>query len=138
VRWLCFFQDTNGLVFRALPAALGALATPTKALGSAVAQALQYENSVLCCSASIAAGRGRCCAGVSVRNGYDVNSLAVPRRAKEAIGAIALLRNHQRGVQPAGPAAAGDDAPRGRRQRRHRVLALPGCGTPLRELHMAS
>ena len=23
VRWLCFFQDTNGLVFRALPAALG-------------------------------------------------------------------------------------------------------------------
>lgn len=32
-------------------------------------------------------------AGVSVRNGYDVNSLAVPRRAKEAIGAIALLRN---------------------------------------------
>ena len=24
VRWLCFFQDTNGLVFRALPAALGA------------------------------------------------------------------------------------------------------------------
>lgn len=25
VRWLCFFQDTNGLVFRALPAALGAL-----------------------------------------------------------------------------------------------------------------
>lgn len=24
LRWLCFFQDTNGLVFRALPAALGA------------------------------------------------------------------------------------------------------------------
>ena len=23
VQWLCFFQDTNGLVFRALPAALG-------------------------------------------------------------------------------------------------------------------
>ncbi len=23
VRWVCFFQDTNGLVFRALPAALG-------------------------------------------------------------------------------------------------------------------
>ncbi len=24
VQWVCFFQDTNGLVFRALPAALGA------------------------------------------------------------------------------------------------------------------
>ena len=23
VQWVCFFQDTNGLVFRALPAALG-------------------------------------------------------------------------------------------------------------------
>lgn len=23
VKWVCFFQDTNGLVFRALPAALG-------------------------------------------------------------------------------------------------------------------
>ena len=23
LRWVCFFQDTNGLVFRALPAALG-------------------------------------------------------------------------------------------------------------------
>lgn len=32
-------------------------------------------------------------AGVSVRNNYDVNSLAVPRKAKEAIGAIALLKN---------------------------------------------
>jgi UDP-sugar pyrophosphorylase len=38
-------------------------------------------------------------AGVSVRNGYDVNSLAVPRRAKEAIGAIALLKNEGTGHQ---------------------------------------
>lgn len=29
--------------------------------------------------------------GVSAREGYDMNSLAVPRRAKEAIGGIALL-----------------------------------------------
>ncbi|GAB4817370.1 hypothetical protein N2152v2_004416 [Parachlorella kessleri] len=50
-KWVCFFQDTNGLVFRALPAALG----------------------------------------VSVANDYDVNSLAVPRKAKEAIGAITRL-----------------------------------------------
>lgn len=52
LKWVCFFQDTNGLVFRALPAALG----------------------------------------VSEANNYDVNSLAVPRRAKEAIGALASLK----------------------------------------------
>ncbi|KAK9828897.1 hypothetical protein WJX72_002655 [[Myrmecia] bisecta] len=51
--WVCFFQDTNGLVFRALPAALG----------------------------------------VSSRKDYDVNSLAVPRKAKEAIGGIAQLQH---------------------------------------------
>ncbi|KAL4423375.1 hypothetical protein ABPG77_004306 [Micractinium sp. CCAP 211/92] len=50
-KWVCFFQDTNGLVFRALPAAIG----------------------------------------VSEANDYDVNSLAVPRKAKEAIGAITRL-----------------------------------------------
>ncbi|PSC70970.1 UDP-sugar pyrophosphorylase 1 [Micractinium conductrix] len=49
--WICFFQDTNGLVFRALPAAIG----------------------------------------VSEAHDYDVNSLAVPRKAKEAIGAITKL-----------------------------------------------
>ena len=35
-------------------------------------------------------------AGVSSKFGYDVNSLAVPRKAKEAIGGIARLR-HQDG-----------------------------------------
>lgn len=50
---MCFFQDTNALVFRALLASLG----------------------------------------VSARHDYDVNSLAVPRKAKEAIGAIALLQH---------------------------------------------
>lgn len=30
-------------------------------------------------------------AGVSAREGYDVNSLAVPRKAQEAIGAITSL-----------------------------------------------
>lgn len=34
-----------------------------------------------------------------MRNEYDVNSLAVPRRAKEAIGALALLKNEQTGHQ---------------------------------------
>mmetsp|Transcript_13425 Transcript_13425/g.32803 ORF Transcript_13425/g.32803 Transcript_13425/m.32803 type:complete len:805 (-) Transcript_13425:652-3066(-) len=53
LKWVCFFQDTNALVFRALTAALG----------------------------------------VSARHGYDMNSLAVPRRAKEAIGAIAALKH---------------------------------------------
>ncbi|PNW73176.1 hypothetical protein CHLRE_14g621751v5 [Chlamydomonas reinhardtii] len=56
-KWVCFFQDTNALVFRGLLAALG----------------------------------------VSARHGYDMNSLAVPRKAKEAIGAIAKLS------RPAGP-----------------------------------
>ena len=32
------------------------------------------------------------CAGVSARYGYDMNSLAVPRKAKEAIGGIASLQ----------------------------------------------
>ncbi|GIL88648.1 hypothetical protein Vretimale_17244 [Volvox reticuliferus] len=49
--WVCFFQDTNALVFRALLAALG----------------------------------------VSARNNFDMNSLAVPRKAREAIGAITRL-----------------------------------------------
>ncbi len=35
---------------------------------------------------------GGTCAGVSVRYGYDMNSLAVPRKAKEAIGGIAALK----------------------------------------------
>jgi UDP-sugar pyrophosphorylase len=50
-RWVVFFQDTNALVFKAIPAALG----------------------------------------VSQRSGFDVNSLCVPRKAKEAIGAITRL-----------------------------------------------
>uniref|UniRef100_A0A383VCY8 UTP-monosaccharide-1-phosphate uridylyltransferase n=1 Tax=Tetradesmus obliquus TaxID=3088 RepID=A0A383VCY8_TETOB len=51
LQWVCFFQDTNALVFRALLAALG----------------------------------------LSAANDYDMNSLAVPRKAKEAIGAITRL-----------------------------------------------
>ncbi|GLI66614.1 hypothetical protein VaNZ11_010538 [Volvox africanus] len=51
LKWVCFFQDTNALVFRALLAALG----------------------------------------VSARNDFDMNSLAVPRKAREAIGAITRL-----------------------------------------------
>ena len=43
---MCFLQDTNGLVFRALTAALG----------------------------------------VSAKHGYDMNSLCVPRKAKEVRG----------------------------------------------------
>ena len=56
-KWVCFFQDTNGLVFRGLPAALG----------------------------------------VSVRNAFDINSLAVPRKAGEAIGAITKLTSAETG-----------------------------------------
>ncbi|KAK1271620.1 UDP-sugar pyrophosphorylase [Acorus gramineus] len=50
-KWVFFFQDTNGLLFKAIPASLG----------------------------------------VSATKGYHVNSLAVPRKAKEAIGGITKL-----------------------------------------------
>jgi hypothetical protein len=40
VRWLCFFQDTNGLVFRALPAALGALCRRMQSLEAGSARRL--------------------------------------------------------------------------------------------------
>ncbi|KAF8377081.1 hypothetical protein HHK36_030454 [Tetracentron sinense] len=51
LKWVLFFQDTNGLLFKAIPAALG----------------------------------------VSSIKQYHVNSLAVPRKAKEAIGGITKL-----------------------------------------------
>lgn len=51
VKWVLFFQDTNGLLFKAIPSALG----------------------------------------VSSTKQYHVNSLAVPRKAKEAIGGITRL-----------------------------------------------
>ena len=51
VKWVVFFQDTNGLAFLTLPAMLG----------------------------------------VSVELGLDVNSLAIPRVAKQAVGAITKL-----------------------------------------------
>ncbi|KAI3793779.1 hypothetical protein L1987_36401 [Smallanthus sonchifolius] len=51
LRWVLFFQDTNGLLFKAIPAALG----------------------------------------VSATKEYHVNSLAVPRKAKEVIGGITKL-----------------------------------------------
>ena len=51
LKWVCFFQDTNALVFRAIPASLA----------------------------------------ISKTSNFAVNSLAVPRKAKEAIGAICKL-----------------------------------------------
>ncbi|XWS23671.1 hypothetical protein CRYUN_Cryun28dG0035100 [Craigia yunnanensis] len=51
LRWVLFFQDTNGLLFKAIPASLG----------------------------------------VSATKQYHVNSLAVQRKAKEAIGGITKL-----------------------------------------------
>ena len=50
-KWVVFFQDTNSLVFRVVPGALG----------------------------------------VSKQKGFVFNSLCVPRKAKEAIGAITEL-----------------------------------------------
>ncbi|KHG06371.1 UDP-sugar pyrophospharylase [Gossypium arboreum] len=51
LRWVLFFQDTNGLLFKAIPASLG----------------------------------------VSATKQYQVNSLAVQRKAKEAMGGITRL-----------------------------------------------
>ncbi|KAJ8762873.1 hypothetical protein K2173_023002 [Erythroxylum novogranatense] len=51
LRWVLFFQDTNGLLFKAIPASIG----------------------------------------VSASKNYHVNSLAVPRKAKDAIGGITRL-----------------------------------------------
>ena len=51
VKHVVFFQDTNPLAFRALPAALG----------------------------------------VSIKNNYHMNSMCIPRKAKEAIGAICKM-----------------------------------------------
>lgn len=53
IKWAIFFQDTNGLAFHTLPAALG----------------------------------------VSRKHNFVMNSIATPRRAKQAIGGIALLTN---------------------------------------------
>ncbi|MCO5578435.1 hypothetical protein L7F22_032277 [Adiantum nelumboides] len=58
IEWVLFFQDTNGLLFKAIPPALG----------------------------------------VSAQKDLDVNSLAVPRKAKEAIGGICRL-THENGTQ---------------------------------------
>ncbi len=58
IKWVYFFQDTNGLAFFSLPAQLG----------------------------------------VSVRMNLEVNSMAVPRVAKQALGAIARLK-HRDGIR---------------------------------------
>ncbi|MBA0667862.1 hypothetical protein Goklo_000879 [Gossypium klotzschianum] len=57
LRWVLFFQDTNGLLFKAIPASLG----------------------------------------VSATKQYQVNSLAVQRKAKEAMGGITRL-THSDGI----------------------------------------
>lgn len=51
IQWICFFQDTNALLFRGL--------LP--------------------------------CLGVSAQHGYEMNSLGIPRKAKEAIGGITQM-----------------------------------------------
>mmetsp|Transcript_37345 Transcript_37345/g.89822 ORF Transcript_37345/g.89822 Transcript_37345/m.89822 type:complete len:602 (-) Transcript_37345:268-2073(-) len=55
--WVVFIQDTNGLVFRAVPAALGS----------------------------------------SASQDFDVNSMSVPRAAKDAVGAICQLTHKEGG-----------------------------------------
>jgi len=57
IKWLCLFQDTNGLAFHTLPIMLG----------------------------------------VSSKLDLIMNSLAVPRKAKQAIGAVTKLKNTKTG-----------------------------------------
>jgi len=57
IKWITFFQDTNGLHFHTLPLALG----------------------------------------VSVEKDLIMNSMAIPRKAKQAVGAIAKLTNVKTG-----------------------------------------
>ena len=59
VKWVVFFQDTNALMFRSLPAVLG----------------------------------------TSARHGLAMNSVCVPRKAGEAIGAIMTLRDAANGQE---------------------------------------
>jgi UDP-sugar pyrophosphorylase len=56
-RWVVFFQDTNALVFNAVPSALG----------------------------------------VSKDNGFVINSITIPRKPAEAVGAICKLTNEESG-----------------------------------------
>ena len=48
-----------------------------------------------CCDGLMHAQSCAGCAGVSAQQGLDVNSLAVPRAAKEAIGAIARMTHRE-------------------------------------------
>jgi UDP-sugar pyrophosphorylase len=57
IKWITFFQDTNGLGFHTLPLALG----------------------------------------VSKENNLIMNSLAIPRKAKQEVGAITKLTNEETG-----------------------------------------
>ena len=96
-KWVCFFQDTNGLVFRGLPAAIGkpgmglhrvdgvppSLGRPT--VGDRLWHGLLWSKKSSPPWPALPSG-------VSAVHDYDVNSLAVPRKAKEAIGAITRLK----------------------------------------------
>lgn len=55
IKWITFFQDTNGLAFHTLPLALG----------------------------------------VSLEKDLIMNSMAIPRKAKQAVGAITKLTNEK-------------------------------------------
>ncbi len=59
IKYIVFFQDTNGLAFHTLPLMLG----------------------------------------VSEKRGFIMNSLCVPRKAKQAIGGIAKLKNSKTGEE---------------------------------------
>ena len=121
-KWVAFFQDTNALSFRGLVPSLGAF---TRRRLMACDTEPCCVNEVICDNPIIAnlvcmmTLRLRCgawcptavhfaphplptlcssCAGVSAENAWHMNSLCVPRFAKEAIGAICRLEQPKGGA----------------------------------------
>ena len=90
VKWVLFFQDTNGLLFKVHP--LACVSASYICLGGwnfcfpGLSCWLWYTSLFTSLLQAIPASLG-----VSSTKGYHVNSLAVPRKAKEAIGGITKL-----------------------------------------------
>lgn len=80
LRWVLFFQDTNGLLFKVQ------LTFFYEFIVWFWGKWMHLSPYLMLCVQAIPAALG-----VSATKQYHVNSLAVPRKAKEAIGGIAKL-----------------------------------------------
>jgi len=85
LKWVLFFQDTNGLLFKVSYFGIYFLSSDSDALGFLsiyFKYSLPHNLRIQAIPAAL---------GVSASKQYHVNSLAVPRKAKEAIGGITRL-----------------------------------------------